>query len=421
MRRFNVIAGWMSPEEKIGTCEIENARGRETISFSFDPGWISRHPDVRIDPMLTKAEGRQFPAAGTCFGFLSDIAPDRWGRTLMQRREASDAKEEGRPQRTLMDSDYILGVHDAGRIGGIRLADPETGGYLSDRESLAAPPMEKLRELESAVAKLESGSSDMKKCLKDLLDPGSSLGGARPKANIMDEKGSLWIAKFPSLTDSTDVGAWEMVAHNLAARCGLKVPEARALRLSPNGTTFLSKRFDRNGPVRVHYASAMTMTGRTDGEAAGYMDIADAIEQISYDPVRDLREIWARMTFSICISNTDDHLRNHGFLLNGGNWELSPAFDINPNIDKQHMDLAISSTTEKSLREALEVAEFFRIGNAEASSVIHRIQSSVKDFWQYEASSLGISQKEQRIMKDAFEEAYRDISPKIESVHPTGC
>lgn len=328
----------------------------------------------------------------------------------MQRREASDAKEEKMAPRTLMDSDYLLGVHDAGRIGGIRLASPETGEYLSERESLAAPPMEKLRELESAVAKLESGSADVRKCLKDLLDPGSSLGGARPKANVVDENGNLWIAKFPSSNDSIDVGAWEMVAHNLAERCGLNVPEARALKLSTNGTTFLSKRFDRNGSKRVHYASAMTMTGRTDGEASGYIDIADAIEQISWNPGRDLKEMWTRMAFSICISNTDDHLRNHGFLLTDGKWELSPAFDINPNIDKQHMDLIISSTSEKSLKEALEIAEFFRIDKDEALSTIRRIQTVVRDFWQYEASRLGISQKEQKIMEDAFAEAYRDES-----------
>lgn len=409
MREFFVVAGWLKPEMKIGICEIESARGRETISFRYDEEWLKKHPNLVIDPDIISMEGRQYPTEGKqCFGFLSDTAPDRWGRMLMKRRESADAADEKRPVRTLMESDYILGVHDAGRIGGLRFMSTNNKNY-SDRDTLAAPPMEKLRELESAVSKLELGEGDMRKWLKNLLDPGSSLGGARPKANVLDEQGAIWIAKFPSRHDEIDVGAWEMVAHNLSIRCGIKVPEAKAMKLSKTGTTFLTRRFDRDEKMRVHYASAMTMLGKNDGEQAGYIDIADAIEQIGCKPVEDLKELWKRMVFNICISNTDDHLRNHGFLLSLEGWRLSPAFDINPNIEKTHMDLVIGDSNNKSIKEAQDIADFFRIDKKESLDIISRIQKMIREFWKYEADSNGIPTKEQNIMKDAFEKAYSNI------------
>ena len=410
MREFLVVAGWLKPEMKIGICEIESARGRETISFRYDEEWLKKHPNLVIDPDIISMEVRQYPPEGKqCFGFLSDTAPDRWGRMLMKRRESADAADEKRPVRTLMESDYILGVHDAGRIGGLRFMSTNDNNYYSDRDTLAAPPMEKLRELESAVSKLELGEGDMRKWLKNLLDPGSSLGGARPKANVLDEQGAIWIAKFPSRHDEIDVGAWEMVAHNLSLRCGIKVPEAKAMKLSKTGTTFLTRRFDRDEKMRVHYASAMTMLGKNDGEQAGYIDIADAIEQIGCKPVEDLKELWKRMVFNICISNTDDHLRNHGFLLSVKGWRLSPAFDINPNIEKTHMDLVIGDSNNKSIKEAQDIADFFRIDKKESLDIIGRIQKMIREFWKYEADSNGIPTKEQNIMKDAFEKAYSSI------------
>ena len=410
MREFLVVAGWLKPEMKIGICEIESARGRETISFRYDEEWLKKHPNLVIDPDIISMEVRQYPPEGKqCFGFLSDTAPDRGGRMLMKRRESADAVDEKRPVRTLMESDYILGVHDAGRIGGLRFMSTNDNNYYSDRDTLAAPPMEKLRELESAVSKLELGEGDMRKWLKNLLDPGSSLGGARPKANVLDEQGAIWIAKFPSRHDEIDVGAWEMVAHNLSLRCGIKVPEAKAMKLSKTGTTFLTRRFDRDEKMRVHYASAMTMLGKNDGEQAGYIDIADAIEQIGCKPVEDLKELWKRMVFNICISNTDDHLRNHGFLLSVKGWRLSPAFDINPNIEKTHMDLVIGDSNNKSIKEAQDIADFFRIDKKESLDIIGRIQKMIREFWKYEADSNGIPTKEQNIMKDAFEKAYSSI------------
>ncbi len=405
MRSFLVMAGWLHPEEKIGICEIENARGKEVISFCYDPKWLRDHPDITLDPDLYAMVGRQYPSSDKpSFGFLSDTAPDRWGRTLMQHREKQDAKDEKRQVRTLMESDYILGVHDAGRVGGIRFADKN--GYLSDRDTLAAPPMEKLRELEAASQMLESGDPDIRKWLKNLLEPGSSLGGARPKANVIDEHGCMWIAKFPSVNDEVDIGAWEAVAQSLAKKCGIRVPETRTIRLSKSGTTFLSKRFDRNEMARIHYASAMTMLGKTDGDDAGYLDIVDIIERITGDTDKELKELWMRMALNVCISNTDDHLRNHGFLLEGSNWHMSPAFDLNPDVEKQHMDLQILDSNEKDLNAVLEAAEYFRLDGNESRELLNGIKSTVRDNWKEEAERFGIPAKEQNVMHEAFEQAY---------------
>ena len=409
MHEFDVYAGWLSPEEKIGRCIIENARGNEIIGFAYDKSWLVAHSGFSLDPDIYPMEGLQFPPSGKpCFGFLSDTSPDRWGRKLMERREALEAKEEGRPKRKLQESDYIIGVHDGGRIGGIRFFDKKQGIYLSDRKTLAAPPMEKLRELEQAAAKIDE-DPDVRKWIKNLIDPGSSLGGARPKANVVDEHGNVWIAKFPSARDEYDIGAWEMVAHNLSVRCGIDCPEARVMRFSDRGHTYLSKRFDRTVDRRIHYASAMTMAGRTDMEPAGYMDIISAIESVCASPAEDLMELWKRMVFSICISNTDDHLRNHGFLLSEEGWRLSPCFDVNPDPDKDHMALAIGYDTVKSLDNAIEMADFFRISAGEAKEIVRQIQGAIKNSWETEADRLKISHSDKERMRPAFDESYREI------------
>ena len=235
-----------------------------------------------------------------------------------------------------MESDFILGVNDPGRIGGLRYYDPDNDVYMSDRNTMSAPPIEKLRDLENASLKMEDNDKTEARWVKNLVDPGSSLGGARPKANVIDEKGELWIAKFPSKNDEMDIGAWEMTVHELAVKCGLNVPEACAMKLSSYGTTFLSKRFDRNKDSRIHFASAMTMLGQTDDsdDDTGYVDIAALIEEICVHPEADLHELWNRMVFNIVVSNTDDHLRNHGFIMTGSGWELSPGYDINPETDR---------------------------------------------------------------------------------------
>lgn len=409
MREFSVYAGWLDKEEKIGRCVIEQVRGNETIGFAYDHGWLLKHPGFIMDPDLYPMEGLQFvPDQKPCFGFLADTSPDRWGRKLMDRREAVDSKDEGRPKRTLQESDYILGVHDGGRIGGIRFFDEKDQVYLSDRQTLAAPPMEKLRELEQAAARLES-DPDIRKWLKNLIDPGSSLGGARPKANVVDEQGNIWIAKFPSHKDDIDVGAWEMVAHNLSVKCGITCPKARLMRFSKLGSTYLTKRFDRYGAKRIHFSSAMTMAGKTDMEQAGYIDIISSVENLCVKPEIALGELWRRMVFNICISNTDDHLRNHGFLMSDAGWDLSPCFDVNPNCEKDRMALAISDDNRKDLKSAIEMAEFFRMTEKEAKKSISHIQKIIRENWEAEADYQRIVNKEKTVMRQAFDEAYRQI------------
>ncbi len=400
---FEVHAGWLNDPERIGICYIERSRGNEVISFSFDEPWLVGHPGFIIDPDITLSLGRQYPPSDKpCFGFLSDTAPDRWGRKLMMRREAIEAKEQGRPRRTMMESNFILGVNDTGRIGALRYFDPENDVYLSDCSIMAAPPIEKLRDLENASLQLENQKEEAR-WVKNLVDPGSSLGGARPKANVMDEKGNLWIAKFPSKNDETDIGAWEMTVHELAVKCGLKVPEAKIMKLSAYGSTFLSKRFDRNKDARIHFASAMTMLGQTDDsdEDISYVDIASIIEEICIHPEEDLRELWSRMVFNILISNTDDHLRNHGFILLESGWSLSPGYDINPSVDKEELALAIMNSHEKDADEALEAAPFFRLTVEEAGVRLRKMRELIEKNWRYEASRFGISRAEQDHMAGA--------------------
>ena len=320
-KRILVYAGWLDKPEQIGTVFNEiNARGSNTLSFEFSESWLASHSEILLDPDLFPYRGRQYLMPGkSSFGFLADASPDRWGRLLMKRREIILAKEQDRNVRSLSEIDYLLGVHDVGRIGGLRFKTEPDGAFLSDDKVMAAPPCVKLRGLQNASLMLES-SEDLyeKKWLLQLLAPGSSLGGARPKATVQDEHGNLWIAKVPSKQDEVDVGAWEKVVHDLAKECGLDVPESKLEKFSEEGSTFLVKRFDRaeHGNKRRHFVSAMTMLGRTDGEdGSSYLDIVQALKTYGSRPEEDLKELWARVAFNVLVSNTDDHLRNHGFLL----------------------------------------------------------------------------------------------------------
>ena len=404
MNRIEIRCGWREKQEKIGDIYIENARGKEVISFSFGALWLKEYPDFFLDPDIYNMPGRQYPPSDkTCFGFLQDIAPDRWGRKLMDRREVIDAKKEARPIRKLLESDYILGVHDKGRTGGIRLWNQ---GYLSDRNILAAPPMTELRKLEHASIKLESSDDKTEeKWFRDLIEPGSSLGGARPKANVTDERGNIWIAKFPSKNDDTDIGAWEMVTWELGKLCDIDVPEAKLMKFSENGSTFLTKRFDRNGEKRIHFASAMTMLGETDGSdsLSGYLDIAGAIERIGSNPDSDLKELWKRIVFNMCVTNADDHLRNHGFLLEENGWKLSPAFDVNPAYDQNTLSLLVGDDNSINIENALRVSEYFRLSETEAVNIVEKFKKTVSENWRKLAEKYKIPIKEQDLMRSAFE------------------
>lgn len=429
MREITVHAGWEG-DAIIGKVFVQEIRGKENFSFEYDLEWLKKHENFVLDPDIENREGMQYPPSGKkIFGFLSDVSPDRWGKKLIQRffaensgavsgqrREQRDLSQRGGSsslvRRRILESDYILGVSDKTRQGGVRLS--ENGVFLSSSGN-SVPPITSLRELEEASMQLEKHEGNIGEILHKLLFPGSSLGGARPKANVADVDGSLWIAKFPSRYDEVDVGAWEMVIHDLAKKCGLNVPPAKLIKLSENRSTFLSKRFDRNEQGnRIHFASAMTMLGEVDGSdnLKSYLDIADFIDKQKGNTHMDLHELWNRVVFNICVSNTDDHLRNHGFLLNPQSdiWELSPAYDINPSPDNDWMELAIDfDNTSKDLMFALDTCLYYHIEEDTAVEEITRIQKVVRENWAQLANKYGIPKREQERMERAFLQSYNEI------------
>ena len=289
---IHVYADWMSTEPQfMGRLYVSEIRGKEIFSFEYDGSWLNKDQGIFFGPDLHLYAGRQYaPMDKNQFGIFSDSSPDRWGRTLMNRREAIRAKKEERKPKKLTESDYLLGVYDATRMGALRFSLEEHGDFLSNDTELAAPPWTTLRTLEEACLSFEKGGveSDEEKWLKQLVAPGSSLGGARPKASIEAPDGSLWIAKFPSRHDEENVEAWEMVVHELAAECGLNVPEAKLESFHDRRGTFLVKRFDRNGNRRIHFSSAMNLLGQTDGsKEAGYLDIVSFIRSYGASPRED--------------------------------------------------------------------------------------------------------------------------------------
>ena len=418
---YNVCAGWIPGDPVIGTCTVMQARGKDTVAFSYSPSWARAHPGFTLGPDVVQMAGIQYPRPGhEMFGFLSDIAPDRWGRRLMDRRERVDAKADGRTPLKLTDSDYMLGVHDGGRMGGVRLQDQETGRFLSDRAEMAAPPITRLRELQQAVHHLEVGEPDPAGAwLRTLFAPGSSLGGARPKANVIDTDGTMWIAKFPSRQDDHNVGAWEMVAHDLAQESGIAVPPARLEQVSTHGDVFLVRRFDRylqDGQLyRRHFASAMTMLGEVDGasDRHSYLELADILERLADggQEQAQMHELWRRMVFNICTRNADDHLRNHGFLLNSDDtWMLSPAYDLNPDPDQDRLSLLVNMDTDAcQLKEALAGAEYFALTIPQATDIAGEIQKTVREHWRKLAGHYRISRQEQERFSYAFTEAYANL------------
>lgn len=389
----------------IGNLYVQNERGKEIYAFEWSKDYLAggRHK-LFLDPQIYEdIYGRQY-AGDRFFGMFADSCPDRWGRLLMKRRENLLAKEEGRRPVTLLESDFLLGVHDEGRMGALRFKLETDGPFLANDDELAAPPWTELRKLQDASWNFEQENGSEAKWLSMLLAPGSSLGGARPKATVKDEQGNLWIAKFPSKHDEEDTGAWEMVAHDLAAMCHLQVPEARVLSLTKEGTTFLVRRFDRQESKRIHMASAMTMLERTDNNHdASYLDIADWLSAHSESGRRDLQELWCRMLFNILISNTDDHLRNHGFLLLADGWHLSPLFDVNPNPYGSNLSLGITDeSNELDVNLAIETAEFYQITLKQAKKTAQMMAETIHEHWQSLAKRYGITRQSIERMGPAF-------------------
>lgn len=418
-RVIGVYADWSehAAARRLGTLRARPGRaGDELFDFVFDEGVIADTTlaKQRLDPDIQIFSGQQFPGAGrSMFGLFKDSSPDRWGETLIRRRFERD-KRAGRvaANARLRTSDYLLGVHDAFRSGALRYKLDEHGPFLDDRDGSAAPPIVRLRELEAASRAIENDRDNddpaVDEWLRILVAPGASLGGARPKATVVDPAGNLWIAKFPSVADRYDVGAWELVVQKLAALAELRLPQSDARSLTSSGSTFLVRRFDRaaNG-ARIHFASAMTLTGHVDGDGAStgasYLEIAEVIMSHGASPREDLEELWSRIVFNILISNADDHLRNHGFLLvpNAG-WRLSPAYDMNPVPGSSGLALNINeSDNALDLDLARSVAPYFRIKDAAATVTIARITEAVRQ-WATVASSLGINRAEQSAMAGAF-------------------
>lgn len=394
-----------------GTLHARALRGKEVFSFEASKDWVGMSLFRFLDPDLGQFSGPQYLRDDKPnFGLFLDSSPDRWGRVLMRRREALLARREGRKARSLVETDYLLGVYDGNRMGALRFKLDPNGSFLDDNGAFAAPPFARLRQLEQASLHLEEedaeSSVNYDRWLELLIAPGSSLGGARPKANVVDESGDLWIAKFPSARDEVDQGAWEAVAATLARRCGVVVPDFQARRFGRKGCTFLSRRFDRHQTRRTHFASAMTLLGRTDGTdsttGASYLDLVEFLVRHGGAVDADLHQLWLRIAFSIAISNTDDHLRNHGFLLGSQGWILSPAYDLNPNPDGAGLTLNISEDDNAlDFELALEVARHFRISSADAKSSLSELDRHVAK-WREVANDLGIKRQEQDVMESAF-------------------
>lgn len=406
-----VYADWRELNEPtlMGTLSVAHTKGREVFSFTYSTDWINSGSAQSLDPDLQLFSGPQYlSGAKKNFGIFMDSSPDRWGRVLMDRREAILAKKENRKLKNLLEEDYLLGVYDLHRMGALRFKQEIDGHFLNDNMGLASPPWTSLRELEYASLQLENNElkdEDLVKWISLLLAPGASLGGARPKASVTGPDETLWIAKFPSVKDKIDIGAWEMVAAEMARLVGIRTPKSMIKKFNNDHHTFLSGRFDRhNDGSRIHFASAMTLLGHTDGvEGVSYLDLAEFIMRNGGNVDDDLQELWKRIVFNIAIKNTDDHLRNHGFLLSPAGWLLSPAYDVNPVYFGRGLTLNISETDNSlDFDLALSVAHYFRVNNELAKKIIDDVKQIVNN-WKEFANNYGISSQEQDLMAAAFQ------------------
>ncbi|PQJ08780.1 toxin HipA [Flavipsychrobacter stenotrophus] len=409
-RDIFVYAHWKGMHEPkcIGILSAHQAKGRKAFSFEYDTDWISSKEQLLLDPDISWYKGHQYPVGKENFGLFLDSMPDTWGRTLMKRRAAQNASAEGWPSPTLYDVDFLLGVYDKSRMGALRFKLERDGPLLDDNDQSPAPPWSSIRELQHGAELLESedDNDEVRKWLNILLAPGSSLGGARPKANILDDNGNLWIAKFPSKGDSIDKASWEYLAYKLALSAGIEMSESKIEKVSGKYNTFFTKRFDRAGAERIQFASAMTMTGQNEDtirdNPSSYLDMAEFIQFNGAQSKKDLHQLWRRISFHIAISNTDDHLRNHGFILTDKGWLLSPAYDINPSIDKD--GLALNIDTENNALDfelAISVGEYFQLTKVEMTTILNEIKVVVSN-WKKVANEIGISRAEQELMKSAF-------------------
>ena len=394
---------WLDKPELIGRLTYERLRGNGTYGFSFDNDWLKNHSDILISEEVGNFSGFQYSQEEHVFGFVSDTLPDRWGCQLLERKEQTDAIEEKRPKRTLYSYDYLVGIDDFLRMGALRLKKDPDGEFLNSDGRLIVPPLTSIKELTIAAQEYEKSDEanelPEKKWIRQLAHPGTSLGGARPKANVVDEKEHLWIAKFPSRKDVYDMALWEHLCHLLAKEAGVNVAETNLIPAGNDGYhALLSKRFDRTDDgKRIHFASAMTMTGLTDGDnhetGHGYLDIVDFIIKGCCDVDENLSELYRRVAFNICVGNSDDHFRNHGFLLTKKGWTLSPAYDLNPTDSMTQSLLIDNDSNESSLKRLLSACDDYYISSEAAEQIISEVTTAIGR-WETIAKNLHISNEE---------------------------
>ncbi len=413
MERLLVFADfdWLDKPELVGELCYEKLRGSESYAFRFDDNWLKFHAGIKLSEDINNYPGLQYTQPGNdIFGCFSDALPDRWGRTLLKRREQIQASEEKRAVRNLSSFDYLMGIDDFSRMGGFRLKRELDGNFINVSPSLKIPPLTELRQLVLASQEVEkSEENDVlpeKKWIAQLIQPGTSLGGARPKAGVLDDSGNLCIAKFPSRKDDYDTGLWEHFSHLLARKAGIYAAQTKVLGGLGKYHTLLSKRFDRTDEgKRIHFASSMSLIGLRDGDNAqggyGYLNIVDFILQSCCDVEKNLQELYRRVAFNICIGNSDDHFRNHGFLLTPRGWTLSPAYDMNPTLNEYQSLLINESSNKADIRTLLESCESYMIKKEVAENIIRQVQAAVAG-WENLAVLLQIPAREVTMFKDRF-------------------
>jgi serine/threonine-protein kinase HipA len=407
----NEVEVWLDADflERTHVGTLSHDRG--TLRFAYDAAWIKNPQAFALDPDLSLGEGTYFPnAEAGNFRVFDDSAPDRWGQTLMKRREALAAKDERRKPRTLYAWDFLLGVEDVSRQGALRYRSPDEEAFLA-HDSLTVPPAASLKELEIVTREITAKRIDdltaLRQWLKVLVAPGASLGGARPKASFTESNGNLWIAKFPARDDTRDVGAWEAVAQRLAARAGIDVPQSELRRFSSEYHTFCVKRFDRSGARRRFYSSAMAMLRRDRSEGTSYLDIAEFVRtrgaEGHIEP--DLEQLFRRVAFNVAIGNRDDHLRNHGFILTPTGWRLAPAFDLNPNTDRADHVLNIDESDNRpSLATVIETSEWYVGSKDRGRAIVEQVLHETRE-WRRAAQALKIARADIELTATAFAES----------------
>lgn len=412
MEKLDVIASfdWMDKEEKIGTLGHEYLRGSDVFSFEFDKNWLKTFPKINFGQDLRPYTGVQYSRDNHIFGCFSDALPDRWGRRLIDLRTSLET--EGKASCTLSDWNYLKGVEDELRMGGFRFQEPDSGAFISSTPSYSVPPVIQIDELLQAAKEIEKSEykhlKPEKKWIQRLFQPGSSMGGARPKACVQSG-GHLYLAKFPSINDDINVSRWEHFAHLMANECGINVAETKVIKAGTGQDILLSKRFDRTEEKkRIHMASSLTVLGLTDGDGQrtgkGYLDIVDFIISGGGNHIEtNLEELYKRVAFNICIGNTDDHFRNHSFLLGKEGWELSPAYDINPTKSMFQALLIDANSNDSSLNSLYNAHEFYMLDETTARSIINDVTRNMKN-WENMAEDLGLPRREITHFTNRFEQ-----------------